>query len=364
MLRLLSIALICEALLAQQGQTPPVQQTGDDDPNRIVVGVDVVSVPVWVMDASGHYLNGLREDQFKVFDNDKPQTVDSVDLFYHPISMVVVIQANADATAMLPSISRIGNLMKPLVLGEQGEAAVMTYDSHVKTLQNFTNDGDQITAAVKKINSFSGVSAQHMFDAIDMARDMLSNRPKDRRRVILLIGERRDLGSQIRGRETLINLQNSNIEFYSINMSQLLAKLTKPAPDPRPDVIPPAAVPMPSGVAATPTTVMQTYGTEGGSAQFMPLLIEIYRDAKAIFKTNPVTAFAKGTGGEEFSFTGQRSLEQAISDLSDKLHTSYQINYRPNDKEDGGFHRITVDVTAAGAKYIYNRPGYYLGPKR
>ena len=164
----------------------------------------------------------------------------------------------------------MGNLMKPLVLGDQGEAAVLAYDSKVRTLQNFTSDGDQITAAMKKINSYSAVSQQHMIDAVVEATRMLRTRPADRRRVILLIGERRDLGSETRGREALINLQMSNVTLYSINMAQYLTKLTAPPPEPRRDVIPPAAMPMPSGVAATPTTVMQTYGTEGASANFVP----------------------------------------------------------------------------------------------
>lgn len=357
MLRFLSIVLICEALLAQQAQTPT------QDPGNIVVRVDVVSVPVWVYDANGNYVNGLREDQFKLFDNDKPQVISSMDVIFHPISMVICIQANANATAMLPAISKIGNLMKPLVLGDQGEAAVISYDSKVHTLQNFTNDGDQITAAVKKINSYSGVSAQHMVDAVDEAITMLKSRQKDRRRVILLIGERRDQGSETRPREVVFNLQMANVELFDVNMARFLTQLQKQAPDPRPDVIPPAAVPMPSGVAATPNTVMQTYGTEGGSAQFMPLLIEIYRDAKAVFKANPVDIFTKGTGGEEYPYTGGRSLEQAIAKLSDTLHSSYLVSYSPNNKEDGGFHRITVDVAATGAKYVKNRPGYWLGPK-
>jgi VWFA-related protein len=361
MLRFFSIVLICGLLPALHAQTPT---TADDQDPLIKTNVDVVSALTWVYDANGNPVNGLRADQFKLFDNNKPQVIDSVDVIFHPISMVVCVQANANASIMLPAVSKIGALMKPLVLGDQGEAAVLSFDSKFHTLQNFTSDGDQITAAVKKISTYSGVSSDHMIDAVVEATRMLRTRPIDRRRVLLVIGERRDLGSETRGREALINLQMSNVTLYYINMSQLITKLTAPAPDPRPDVIPPAAVPMPSGVAATPNTVMQTYGTEGGSAQFVPLMVEIFRDAKAIFKTNPADLFTKGTAGEEFSYTGTHSLEQAIAKLSDSLHSSYLINYRPNDKEQGGYHAILVDVDAPGAKFIKSRPGYWLGAKQ
>jgi hypothetical protein len=42
---------------------------------------------------------------------------------------------------------------------------------------------------------------------------MLRDRPQDRRRILLLVGETRDLASQSRAREALIDLQLSNIVF-------------------------------------------------------------------------------------------------------------------------------------------------------
>jgi VWFA-related protein len=240
---------------------------------------------------------------------------------------------------------------------------VIAYDSRVRTLQEFTHDGDKITAAVKKINPYGGSTAQHLIDAVSEATHQLRSRRPDNRRVILLIGERRDLESQVRGREALIDMQLANVSFYSINMSQIMEKLTAPAPDPRPSAIPAAAMPMPSNTPATPTTVMQAYGTQGDSAQFMPLLIEIYRDAKAIFKANPVDVFAKGTGGEEFSYVRGRGLEQAIEDMGEVLHAQYTITYTPNNRDEPGFHQIAVDVVDPNAHSVRSRPGYWLGAK-
>ena len=99
------------------------------------------------------------------------------------------------------------------------------------------------------------------------------------------------------------------------------------------------------------------------SAQFMPLLIEIYRDAKAIFKANPVDVFAKGTGGEEFSYVRGRGLEQAIEDMGEVLHAQYTITYSPNNADEPGFHQIAVDVIDPNAHSVRSRPGYWLGAK-
>lgn len=364
MIRLLTITLLCGLLLAQKQQpaqqTQP-QQADQDVGTTIKAEVNSVQTPVWVYDRDGGYVDGLDQDNFRIFDKGKQQKILGVDVAFSPISLVICIQANADVEKMLPAINKIGNLIQPQILGMAGEAAVLAYDSRVRTLQDFTNDGDKITAAVKKINPYGGSNSQHMIDAVSDATHMLQTRAKDHRRVILLIGERRDLGSEVRAREALTEMALSNVVLMSINMSQLIAKLTAPPPDPRPDMIPATAVPMPSNTPATPTTVMQTYGTQGDSAQFLPLLIEIYRDAKAIFKANPVDVFTKGTGGEEFSYVRGRGLEQAITDIGEELHSQYTITYTPNNTKELGFHEISIDVMSPKAHSVRYRPGYYLG---
>ena len=44
-------------------------------------------------------------------------------------------------------MKKIGNLIAPLMIGDQGEAAVIAYDSRIRTLQDFTSDPDKITKA-------------------------------------------------------------------------------------------------------------------------------------------------------------------------------------------------------------------------
>lgn len=353
---------------ASPQQTAPPQQNPPTNPpvdlgegGTIRVEVQAIQVPVWVYDANGNYVDGLTPDQFKIYDNGKEQKITGVDVAFAPISMVIVVQANADVEKMLPAVNHIGNLIQPQILGNDGEAAVIAYDSRVRTLQEFTHDGDKINAAMKKIQP--GSMSQHLIDAVSEATRMLKTRPKERRRVILLIGERRDIGSELRGREVLIDMQLHNVSLYSANMSILISKLSAPPPDPRPPAIPPTAIFIPGVSATTPTTVAQTFGTQGYGADFLPLLIEIYRDAKAIFKANVVDVFAKGTGGEEFGYVKQHGLEQVINDIGEVLHSQYTITYTPSNLNEGGFHQITVDVLNRKAHSVRVKPGYYLGAK-
>jgi len=340
--------------------TPSIsQQVQETIDLTFKAGVDVVQAPVLVFDRDGNYVDGLQPNQFHLFDNGKEQNI-SVDVAYQPISLVICVQANAHVQSVLPQIKKIGSLIAPLMIGEQGEVALIAFDSRVRVLQNFTTDSELITKSLKTLTA--GSNANRMIDSVSTAVRMLRTRPTNRRRIILYVGETRDNSSETRAREALMDLQYANVMFYPVDMSRFLTTLNA-KPDPgRQDLRPPAMHPMPSGVPATPTTVQQAYGLGGGGrAEFIPLMVEIFKDAKAIFKDNPVEVFTKGTGGTEYSFFRQKGLEEAIQKIGAELHSQYFVSYVPNNKLDGGFH--TLEVTVGGYK-TQTRPGYWLGTKQ
>ena len=364
--RFFALASICGLLAAQQSpktgrQTPaPPDEERPQDDLRFYGGIEEVNTPVWVFDRNGEYVNGLRPDQFRLFDNGREQSIRSVDVSYTPISLVICIQGNSHVQAILPQVNKIGNLIAPLIIGDAGEAAVIAYDSRIRTLQDFTSDPDKITRAIKTIQP--GSTSNRMIDAVIEGTRLLKTRAKNRRRIMLLVGETRDLGSEARIREALYFLEINNVTFYSVDMSRFLTTLTAPTPDPRPDILPPSMHPLPSMVPATPTTVEQAYGLNGQRAEFVPLFVEIFKDVKAIFRDNPVEAFTKGTGGSEFGFHSQRTLETAIEKIGQQVHSEYVITYTPSaaTKLENGWHDIKVDVlNRADARKVLTRPGYW-----
>jgi VWFA-related protein len=339
----------------------PAQQAPAEDP-QFKVTVREVIAPVTVVDRDGNLVNGLQPHQFHLSDNGKEQDI-RVDVTYQPISLVVAIQASAQVESILPQVKRLGALLRPLVIGDQGEAAVLAFDSRLRVLQPFTNDSDKVEQAIKKINAGSYTS--RMVDAVMDATRMLGSRPKDRRRIILLITETRDMGSEGRKRETIIALQMANVELYSVDISRLIATLTTKPQPPRPDPMPPTQRQgtLPPNVPATPTSVQQTFGLNGSRVEFLPLLKEILKDTKDIFVDNPVEVFTKGTGGQEFSFVRQRGLEDAVTKIGEILHSQYIITYSPNNQEEPGFHEIAVAVTGLSGVKVRTRPGYWVAAK-
>ena len=371
MLRLSLLTFACGLLVAQQQsqpQTPPAQtpQTPPAEQQvptpTIRTTVEYVTAPVLVYDRDDDYVNGLQPYQFHLYDNGKEQNI-NVDVTYQPISLVICLQANSHVDSVLPQVRKIGSLIAPLLIGEQGEAALIAFDSRIRLLQDWTSDPDAITKAVRTISA--GSSSNHLIDAVAEASRMLSHRPTNRRRIILYIGETRDIASETRAKECLLSLQYNNILFYPVDMSRLFTTImAKPDPG-RQNTLPPAMAHLPPGVPATPTTVQQAYGSgNAGRAEFVPMMVELFKDAKAIFKDNPIELFTKGTGGIEHTFYKQRGLEESIQRIGSELHSQYMLSYTPNNKDEGGFHEIIVSVSSPEVKRVHTRPGYWLGTKQ
>jgi VWFA-related protein len=170
------------------------------------VQTQVVQVPVSVTDRNGRNVDGLAAGDFALLDNGVRQEVnlDDFDTGLAPISLVVAIQTSGISTPALTKIRRIGRLIQPLVIGQEGEAAVVTFDSDIKWLQDFTSDDDKIRDAVMKIKAGSMGQAR-MLDAIAAVSDRIKQRKG--RRMLLLISESRDRGSRTTFQQAMETLE-------------------------------------------------------------------------------------------------------------------------------------------------------------
>jgi VWFA-related protein len=313
-----------------------------------------VLVPVTVVDKNGTFISGLTQYDFRLFDNGKPQKI-TEDLASHPISMVVAIQANSQVEKILPHIQKLGSVFEGLILGETGELAVLQFDHRVQTLTNFTSDTEQIDGAFRKLKTGSGTSALN--DAAMAGINMLKIRPPARRRVMMLIAENRDNGSGIKEREVLMAAEFANVPIYTVDISKLLAALTAKVQPGRPSNLPPGAIYMPNSQVATPTTESQNQ-----LGNWVPLFKDMFDVAKNIFVPNPLTVYTKYTGGREYSFKSQKTLEHDLSQIGEELHSQYLLTYIPNNQSEAGFHQIVVEV-AKPELSVRTRDGYWLAGK-
>src|SRR5258708_4629574 len=124
---------------------------------RFDVRSPLVIVPVSVTDAEGHSVHDLGASDFLVFDNGRAQkaTVDTIDTGVAPIALVVAVQSSGISAAVIEKARKIGVMIRPMVTGERGAAALVSFDQKVNWLQNFTNDEDVLQDAFAQLRPFS-----------------------------------------------------------------------------------------------------------------------------------------------------------------------------------------------------------------
>ena len=106
--------------------------------------VELVTTPVTVVNADGEFVYDLEERDFEILDNGIPQTIDSFELSSRPLSLVVVIQTSRRVEPLLPRVHALGSILESLMLGPEGEVAVIFFSDRVDGVLDFTQDMDEL----------------------------------------------------------------------------------------------------------------------------------------------------------------------------------------------------------------------------
>jgi len=307
---------ICAPLL-------PVLLLAQEPPPIARVPVRLVIAPTSVTDQHGRFINGLSAPDFTLYDNDVPQQIHE-DADFLPISLAVAIQNNNAMEGVLPQIHQLGPLLGALVVGEGGEAAILTFNQKVELVQDFTGDLGRLTQALKHVDTL--YSKSHLIDATLQSIRLLNARPPERRRILLLISETRDQGSESQLRDAVAEAEVNNILIYSMNISRAHA----------------AGQIFPGGLSLDP----------------MALIKEIYGGIKTVIVENPLSVLTRYTGGLQYGFFKQHALEEAVTKIGEEIHGQYQLSYTPSNIQEQGYHKIRVEMDRPEFT-VRSRPGYY-----
>ncbi len=340
----------------------PVQQPPK---NEIKVQVALVTTPVTVRDSRGAMVHNLEAQDFRVTDNGSAQKISHFDLGGDPISLVILMETSSRIEPLVPEMRKTGILFTQTVTGPTGEAAVVGFNDSVDKLQDFTSNADQIESTVANLRL--GTSGTKLYDAMAVGVEMLSSRPQataekpGRRRVMLILSEAVDDGSEKTLGEVLRQAQLANVAIYSAGLSTTRAELqAKPKPPQRPN-LPVGTLPPPPGVPATPT-YEDNY--RYGNIDLLAAAVWVVQHIHDQVKDNALEVAAAATGGAHLATFKDRSIEKAIDEIGGELHSQYTLSYTPTDADAIGYHEIKVAVIRKDAKNlkIRARPGYYLAP--
>jgi len=298
----------------------------------------LVVLPVTVKDSSGHLVPDLIRDEFRVFDDSVEQRVAFFTVEAFPLSAVVLIDNDLKGKDSEMVESSLKSIVAGLSLTD--EAFVCRFDVNFHPGKGFTRDQDKLVTELKRtrldsetdvvgpdpsgpfaagatINgqNISGGPAtppsakilknqpsKALDDAIYEAAGLLSDRGRDRRKIIFLISDGQNAKNNKNSYETVVKeLLRYNISVYSL-------------------------------------------GVGGG-----------FLDRKF----TRLQAYAHDTGGDVYYAAKRNTLEELYSRVTEQARNQYTLAYSPLGNDRGkDYHSVEVRVRRPGLNII-TREGYY-----
>ncbi len=289
--------------------------------------VPLVVAPTTVTDSKGQYVDGLTADDLILYDNNVPQKI-QMDWTTYPIDMVVAVQTSANSGVVIDKLGGTGILFSQLLAAEAGLTAVLSFSDEVKVRQDFTANPDLVIHALRMLRK-EGDQA-HMLDALHQALVMLGHRSPGRRRIILMIAEKRDRASAIKLPELMEEVERVNAVVYWLTYSPFLEPFTDRAP-------PTGEVP------------------PGGYNCILCAVHELIR----LHQPDVASLFANSTGGRTMNVLKKSGFEKAIQRVSEEVHRQYILSFEPKGGQPGEFHTIRVAVKNRRELRARTRDGYW-----
>ena len=282
---------------------PQISRQADD---TISVEVNLVNILFTVADRKGKFVTNLQKEDFRVFEDDKHQIITNFSSETNlPLTIALLVDTSGSIRDKLrfEEEAAIEFFYSTLQRGKD-KALVISFDSGVELLQDFTDDPEKLADKIRKIRAGGGTS---LYDAIYLAvNEKLAG--QDGRRIVILITDGDDNSSRISLTETLEAAQRNDVTIYAISTN---------------------------------------------SAAFFGR-----KDQERGDKT--LKKLSEETGGKPFFPLKIQDLASSFLDIHDELRSQYQIGYRPtNAKQDGTFRRVRVDVGDKRYK-ARARTGYYM----
>ena len=313
--------------------------------------VPLVVAPTTVTDSKGRYVDGLTPADLILSDNNVPQAI-RMDWMTYPIDLVVAVETSSNSGAVIDKLGGSGILFTQLLAADAGETAVLSFSDAVTVHQGFTGNPDSVIHALRMLRKEGGDA--RMLDALRQALIMLERRPPGRRRIILMIAERRDRSSRAKLPEVMERVERLNAAVYWLTFSPFLEPFTvrpKTAEDLKPEA---ERIKMKKCALCPPpddTPVPPDLGPGG--------LIYALGELMRLHQPDLSSLFTSTTGGRTLSFLKKHALEQAIQLVGEEVHRQYILTFEPKGGDAGKFHAVRVEAKNRPELQAKTRDGYW-----
>jgi VWFA-related protein len=331
-----------------QGAGPRNQINPSQDLYKISVTTNFVQIPVLVKDKDGRRVDGLLPKDFTVLENGKPQKLSYFTSDPFQLSVAIVLD-NGMADIALQKVNETYSALVG-AFSPYDEFALYTYSSTVSQASDFTAKAEHLTAQLNQMKTVRGhengppmlsgplaagptvngypvggppvapsiappKEAHVLNDAILRAALDLNKRDRTRRRLILVISDGRERGSQASYKDVLRLLETYGIQVRAVVVD--------------------------SGALPGFRQVGKLHLPGQGYSNILPKYVN-----------------ATG-GGEDNPELTRNSIEDAYSLITSEARNQYTLGYSPKAVTGAAAYRtIEVEVDKAGLN-IFTKAGYY-----
>jgi len=191
----------------------PILLFAQQDDEVVRVNTDLVVLNVTVTDEKGKHLSGLTKADFKIFEDDKAQTITTFSAEDTNFAAVILIDTSGSMENRI-SLARAAAIR--FLDGLRGEdvAAVFNFDSKVTQVQEFSTSRDLYDTAY----NLKPRGMTVLYDAIVRASKELSERA-ERRRAIIVLSDGMDTMSNANMEKALNSALAVDATIYAVDMS-------------------------------------------------------------------------------------------------------------------------------------------------
>ena len=257
-------------------------------------------------------MTDLRREEFRVYEDGRPQKVDHFSLGRDSRArLLVLVDASGSMTGQLKTASaRMAVTQILAALEPHDEAALAGFDHRYFGLVPFTTDRQKILSAFDDVETFGSTG---LHDGLDRAaRDLASH--GEARRAVVVITDGVDTASQNRPEDVIARSRALDVPIYAVTV-------VSPLDDP----------------ASRRFTGME-------------------RPAAAVSGAQMLGRYADHSGGAAFVVSDFGGLRAAAAKIAYELKHQYRLGYDPPEGP-SGFRRVEVRTTRKGVQ-VRTRSGY------
>jgi Ca-activated chloride channel family protein len=194
-------------------------KNNNQDNKKILIGTDLVSLPVTVTDSQGRFVSGLTKDHFLVYDKGVQQQITHFSNEDAPVSIGIVYDVSRSMRdRMKQSLRALQRFIETSHADD--DLFLITFNDRARLAQDFTTSGDQIIERLKFTRP-SGSTA--LYDAAYLALEKVQQ-GRHPKRALLIISDGEDNYSRYNGSELRARVREADVQIYAIGLTDAFSE--------------------------------------------------------------------------------------------------------------------------------------------